>query len=78
MQGVGPSNPDIKAIPEYAPPQTYTEIGAFLDLMGHYRWFIKALPKLPNHIRSTWLEREPVGSWNECPYLKRLLRHSKH
>ena len=31
----------MKAIAEYAPPQTYTEIRAFLGLVGHYRHFIK-------------------------------------
>ena len=40
-QGVWPSNTNIKAIAEYALPQTYTEIRAFLGLMGHYRQFIK-------------------------------------
>ena len=36
-EGVRPSNINMKAIAEYAPPQTYTEIRAFLGLMGHYR-----------------------------------------
>ena len=36
-QGVWPSDTNIKAIAEYALPQTYTEIRAFLGLMGHYR-----------------------------------------
>ena len=40
-RGVRPSNTNMKAIAEYALPQTYTEIRAFLGLMGHYRWFIK-------------------------------------
>ena len=40
-RGVRPSNINIKAIAEYALPQTYTEIRAFLGLVGHYRWFIK-------------------------------------
>ena len=31
----------MKAIAEYAPLQTYTEIRAFLGLVGHYRHFIK-------------------------------------
>ena len=39
--GVRPSNINVKAIAEYAPPQTYTEIRAFLGLVGHYRHFIK-------------------------------------
>ena len=29
------------AITKCAPPRTYTEISAFLGLMGHYQWFIK-------------------------------------
>ena len=45
-QGVWPSNTNIKAIAEYALPQTYTEIRAFLGLMGHYRWFIKGFAQI--------------------------------
>ena len=40
-QGVQPSDLNLKAIAEYAPSQTYTEIRAFLGLMGHYWQFIK-------------------------------------
>ena len=40
-QGVWPSNTNLKAIAECALPQTYTEIRAFLSLIGHYRQFIK-------------------------------------
>ena len=36
-----PSNSNLRAITEYALPQTYTEVHAFLDLVGHYRRFIK-------------------------------------
>ena len=36
-----PSDINIRAIAEYAPLQTYTEIRAFLGLVGHYRHFIK-------------------------------------
>ena len=39
--GICPSDINMKAIAEYAPPQTYTEIRAFLGLVGHYRHFIK-------------------------------------
>ena len=39
--GICPSNINMKAIAEYAPLQTYTEIRAFLGLVGHYRHFIK-------------------------------------
>ena len=36
----------MKAIAEYAPPQTYTDIRAFLGLMGHYRRFIKGFTQI--------------------------------
>ena len=41
--GIQPSDINVKAIAEYAPPQTYTEIRAFLGLVGHYRPFYKGL-----------------------------------
>ena len=40
-EGIQPSNINMRAIAKYAPPQTYTEIRAFLSLVGHYRHFIK-------------------------------------
>ena len=40
-EGVQPSNLDLKVIAECAPPQTYTEVCAFLGLVGHYQGFIK-------------------------------------
>ena len=40
-EGVQPSNWNLRAIAECAPPQTYMEIQAFLSLMGHYWQFIK-------------------------------------
>ena len=39
--GVHPSNSNLEAITECALPQTYTEVHAFLSLMGHYRRFIR-------------------------------------
>ena len=36
----------MKAIAEYAPPKTYTEIRAFLGLVGHYRHFIKGFARI--------------------------------
>ena len=36
-----PSNSNLKAIVECVPPQTYTEVCAFLGLVDHYRRFIK-------------------------------------
>ena len=36
-EGVQPSDINMQAITEYALPKTYTEIRAFLGLVGHYR-----------------------------------------
>ena len=36
-----PSNLNLKAIAKCTLPQTYTEVCAFLGLVGHYRRFIK-------------------------------------
>ena len=40
-EGVQPSDLNLKMIAECAPPQTYTEVHAFLGLVGHYQQFIK-------------------------------------
>ena len=45
-EGVQPSDINVNAITEYAPPQTYTGIRAFLGLVGHYRWFIKGFAQI--------------------------------
>ena len=45
-KGVWPSDINVKAIIECAPPQTYTEIRAFLGLVCHYRWFIKGFARI--------------------------------
>ena len=44
--GIRPSNTNVKAIAEYAPPKTYTEIRDFLGLVGHYRHFIKGFAQI--------------------------------
>ena len=41
-QGPWPSHSNLKAIAEWALPQTYREIHAFLGLVSHYWWFIKS------------------------------------
>ena len=40
-EDVWPSDVNLKAIAECAPPQTYTETCAFLGLVDHYQGFIK-------------------------------------
>ena len=45
-QGVQPSDTNLKAIAKCAPSQTYTEIRAFLSLVGHYRQIIKGFAQI--------------------------------
>ena len=40
-EGIQPSKENLKGVAEFALPQTYTEIKAFLGLVGHYWQFIK-------------------------------------
>ena len=40
-EGMWPSKENLKSVAGFAPPQTYMEIWAFLDFVGHYRQFIK-------------------------------------
>ena len=50
-RGVWPSDINVKAIAEYAPPWTYTEIRDFLSLVGHYRWFIKGFAQIAQPLK---------------------------
>ena len=45
-QGVSPSDTNLKAIAKCVLPGTYTEIRAFLSLVGHYRQFIRGFAKI--------------------------------
>ena len=45
-EGVQPSNINLRAIAKYTPLQTYTEIRAFLGLVGHYRCFIEGFAQI--------------------------------
>ena len=45
-EGVQPSKENLKAVTEFAPPQTYTEIWAFPGLVGHYWQFIKGFAQV--------------------------------
>ena len=45
-RGLWPSDTNLKAIAKCALPQTYSEIRAFLGLIGHYRQFIKGFAQI--------------------------------
>ena len=68
--GVQPSNTNLKAITECAPPQTYTEIWVFLDLMGHYRQFIKGFVQIAQPLNEH-LAREGASRKSEWVLLSK-------
>ena len=46
-----PSNSNLKAIADCTPSQTYTEVCAFLGLVGHYRRFIKGFAHIAQPLK---------------------------
>ena len=46
QKGVLPSKKNLESIAQCPPPDTYTKVKSFMGLVGHYRCFIKALPRL--------------------------------
>ena len=75
--GVQPSNSNLKTFAECAPSHTYTEVHAFLGLVGHYRRFIKGFTciaqPLNDHLTEEGASREsenvllsgcPEGFWD--------------
>ena len=70
MEGVQPSNSNLRATAECAPPQTYMEIWAFLGLVGHYQWFIKGFSHITQLLNRLLSGEGPVENWNGCLYWK--------
>ena len=64
-QGIWPSNTNLKTKAKSAPPRTYTEIRAFLSLVGHYRWFIKGFAKIAQPLNEH-LAGEGASRKSEC------------
>ena len=68
--GVWPSKENLKAVAEFTPPWTYTEILAFLGLVGHYRGFIKGFAHIVQPLHEHLLEKEPARRANEwCSWI---------
>ena len=63
--GVQPNNSNLKAIAMCALPQTYTEVHAFLGLVGHYRRFIKGFAHIAQPL-SNHLTGEGASRKSEC------------
>ena len=63
-EGVQPSKKNLKAVAGFAPPQTYTEIQAFLGLVGHYQQFIKGFAHVTQPLHNH-LSRVGAGKKNE-------------
>ena len=62
-KGVWPSDLNLKVIAECAPPQTYTEVHAFLSLVSHYWQFLKGFVHiaqlLNKHLTGEGASRKP-------------------
>ena len=63
-EGIWPSKETLKAVAEFALPQTYTEIQAFLGLVGHYWQFIKGFSCMAQPLHKH-LSGEGAGKKNE-------------
>ena len=61
---VRPSQDNLKAIAECTLPQTYTDIQAFLGLVGHYRRFIKGFAHIAKPIHE-YLSGDGAGKKSE-------------
>ena len=46
QKGVLPSKKNLESIAQCPPPDTYTKVKSFVDLVGHYRCFIKGFAKI--------------------------------
>ena len=68
--GVQPSNSNLKAITKCAPPQTYTEVCAFLGLVGHYRRLIKGFACIAQPLNDH-LTGEGASRKSECVSLSK-------
>ena len=67
-EGVWPSNLNLEVIMECAPPQTYTEVHAFLSLVGHYRRFIKGFACITQPLNEHLAGEELAGNWSGCHF----------
>ena len=55
-EGVQPSNSNLKTIAKCTLPQTYTEVHAFLGLVGHYSRFIKGFMHIAQPLHEHLME----------------------
>ena len=46
QRGVLPSKKNLESIAQCPPPDTYTKVKSFVELVGHYRCFIKGFAKI--------------------------------
>ena len=64
----------MKAIAEYVPPQTYTEIRAFLGLVGHYRHFIKGFGQIAQPLNKHLAGEGACRKFEQVSLLKEALK----
>ena len=76
--GVWPSSLNLKAITECVPPQTYTEMHAFLGLVGHYRRFIKGFAHIAQPLNEYLTGEGASRKLEWCHFQRMAWRLSKH
>ena len=64
-EGIKPSKAGLEAVAEFQEPTIYTQIGAFLGLVGHYQHFIKGFSKIMRLLYS-YLEGEGATKKKEA------------
>ena len=64
-KGIRPSKAGLKAVAEFPEPTNYTQIRAFLGLVGHYHWFIKGFLKIAQPLYA-YLEGEGATKKKEA------------
>ena len=76
-EGVWPSNSNLKVIAECAPPQMYTEVHAFLSLVGHYWQCIKDFVHIAQPLSEHLPGEEANRKWERVSLLKGTLEAFK-
>ena len=69
-----PSDSNLRAVAECALSQTYTEILAFLGLVGHYQWFIKCFVHITQPLNRLLSGEETSRKLEQVSLLEDALR----
>ena len=60
-EGIYPSQDNVWAIEDFPMPETFTQVCAFCELIGHYRCFIKGFPHLARPLYDVLCKEVKMG-----------------